>query len=322
MENLRDHTRRLRQNHTFDDDIFWTIFVHTEPKVATRCRTLSKKRFELLKSEVFIEENFKATNQNSKWFLGIDAETGEHIPLSIPATINVFGHYYMVGSDHGNICVRVTESGINSRLLIWNPRRIKLHGVATKQDKEWTVEGTFESEVEKIGPYSIVTDGLSFLVGWDGIDHAQPNAILSFSFKEMNFSQAEIPAEVIMENNSLAIFNGGVGFITYREVRFSREVVVWDMYSQGHDTLAWERKIIVSGFAFLFSPSILVGTSILSILDVRTGYGTANNADRADLYIYKGRKKNREMDLLYHNYWGEDVQVKTIVVHSEGLFSV
>ncbi|MED6128755.1 hypothetical protein PIB30_101069 [Stylosanthes scabra] len=89
------------------------------------------------------------------------------------------------------------NDGTNYRILnVWKKqhREVQLGWKLFKsEDKEWTVEGTFKSEVEKIGPYSVVTDGLSFWIGWDGIDHAQPKAILSFSFKEMNFSQSFSP---------------------------------------------------------------------------------------------------------------------------------
>ncbi|MED6207131.1 hypothetical protein PIB30_033047 [Stylosanthes scabra] len=138
----------------------------------------------------------------------------------------------------------------------------------------------------------------------------------------MDFWEGAIPAEVIAENNALAKFNNGVGFINYSEAEFSREVVVWEMYREGHDDLIWEKMFTVRGFALPFSLSILVDSSILSILECKHSFGPSNNTERTDVYISKGRDSNKVMDFFYHSHWDEDVQVKTVTLHLEGLYPV
>ncbi|MED6135935.1 hypothetical protein PIB30_051381 [Stylosanthes scabra] len=298
FEALREQSMRIKRISSLHEDVLWTIFINTEPKVAARCRTLSKQWEKLLLSEDFIMENFRATRNRkmsiivgvgypptslkSHWFLQFDAESGEQIPFNIPFNINIFGHYTMIGSDHGNICVWVPESGVHSQLLIWNPltdqsswvedeawkrrnfavcldafgymnsnmnyrilhvwKRHYWHrqlgwSLFKSEEKKGCMEGVFETEAHKIGPYPVVADGAVFWIGWEGDDLAEPTVILAFSFKDMSFYEEKIPPEVVANSNALSKFNNGVGLISYREVGFTREVVVWKMYREGHDLL-------------------------------------------------------------------------------------
>ncbi|MED6110838.1 hypothetical protein PIB30_046592 [Stylosanthes scabra] len=383
IEDLREHAMRIKRIPRLDTDALWTIFANSEPRVAAQCRILSKNWERVLTSVDFIMENFKATKNRkmsiivgvgyppaslkSHWFIRFDAFTGEKIPFEVPFHINVFGHYAMIGSDHGNLSIRVTENGVHSRLLVWNPLTDKkawvedeawkrrtyavcldsfsylsdnmdyciLHAwkrqywhrplvwsLFKSEHKSWSSKGVFQTSEHKIGPYSIVADDAVFFIGWEGVNLADPKLILSYSFKEEDFYESNIPPDVIAENNALVKLKDGVGFINYTEVAFSRKVVVWQIHREGHDILLWEKMFTVRGFAFPFSPSILVDTSIISILECKHSFGPANNNERTDLYISKGRDNNKLMDMIYHSHWDENVQVKIVTLHAEGLYPV
>ncbi|MED6125247.1 hypothetical protein PIB30_066841 [Stylosanthes scabra] len=367
----------------FGDDFLWMIFVNAEPKLAAKCRCLSKKWCSLLTSHRFLREKYKAISRrnrdiivgvgyppsdlNATWFLRVDPRIGEQIHFRIPTVINVFGHYTLIGSDHGNLCIRVTESGLNSRILIWNPLTedtawvrdeawrhrdlpMSVDGFGYLSDttdyriihvwkashtqrymgwcvykskmKAWSKDMTFISEVEKLGPQSVVCNGIVFWIGWEGFDFSQPNCIVSFNFKQLEFCQEPIPPTVSAPHNSLAKINGGVAFMTYREIPFSCEVVVWDMYREDNDSLVWQRKFKVKDVPMPYTPSILLDGTIVSILECRVSSGAANNAEKMDLYIFKMVHKSSEMKLIYHNHWEEEVSVKSITLHSEGLYPV
>ncbi|MED6115131.1 hypothetical protein PIB30_087294 [Stylosanthes scabra] len=232
----------------FGDDIIWTILVNAEPRDAARCRTLNKKWCSMLKSRQFIIENYQANAKrqsdvivgvgypsgslNSQWFCRVDSEAMEGVPFNIPQGISPFGHYTMICSDHGNLCLRVTEAGVNSRLMVWNPltqhsmwiedmawnRRelpISVEAFGYMKDgleyrvvnvwrrhfgygaffwsvydfevENWTLERTYNTDIPKLGPHSIVSDSVVFWIGWDGLDFAVPKCIVSFNLMFMEF---------------------------------------------------------------------------------------------------------------------------------------
>ncbi|MED6114825.1 hypothetical protein PIB30_084155 [Stylosanthes scabra] len=177
------------------------------------------------KMSIIVGVGYPPTSLKSHWFLRFDAESGEQIPFNI----NVLGHYAMIGSDHGNLCVRVTKSGVHSQLLIWNPltdqsalvedeawKRGNIGignsgGVCSSlRKKKWCMEGVFETEAHKIGPYPVVADDAVFWIRWEGVDLAEPKVIMSFSFKDMSFYEEKIPPEVVANNNALSKFNTGL----------------------------------------------------------------------------------------------------------------
>ncbi|MED6204011.1 hypothetical protein PIB30_005016 [Stylosanthes scabra] len=356
IHELREEKRLLLTREAFPDDFLWMIFVNAEPKLAARCKTLNKKWCSMLNSQLFITENYKANTTRQKdvivgvgyspadlksqWFCKVDTQSNEGSNFEIPRDITPFGHYTMIGTDHGNICLRVSEAGVQSRLMVWNPlthdfkwihddawkyrdfcistqafgylrdslqyrivhvfrrtfgQRSLSWSVYDSEFEVWSLEGTYNADIPKLGPQSIVSD---------------------------QFYHAEIPIEAPTKNNALANFNGGVGFLTYRDVGFQREVVVWNMYREGHDELMWERMFTISDFAIPHTPSLLTGSSIIYVLNCGASSGAANNTERTDVYVCILKHMKGEMYLIYHNYWEDDVQVKSITLHSDGLYLV
>ncbi|RYR67264.1 hypothetical protein HN51_012199 [Arachis hypogaea] len=119
------------------DELVWKIFAKANSKTVGRCRSTNQSWRYTLLTPSFVKEHYKQNknreqsviigigyypaNENSQWFERVDAQTGEHLDLNIPVAINNFGYYALIGSDHGNLCLRYSQDGLISRLLIWNP---------------------------------------------------------------------------------------------------------------------------------------------------------------------------------------------------------
>ncbi|XLT12074.1 hypothetical protein HN51_057764 [Arachis hypogaea] len=123
--------------HLGDEDLIWKILVKADPKMVGRCMTVSRAWNFKLCTPTFVKENYKEnkernksviigigyppSNQNSLWFIRAFVDDGRQVQFNVPMDINQFGFYAVIGSDHGNICLRISMGGLNSRLLIWNP---------------------------------------------------------------------------------------------------------------------------------------------------------------------------------------------------------
>ncbi|MED6122464.1 hypothetical protein PIB30_040108 [Stylosanthes scabra] len=324
----------------------------------------------MLKSQLFITENYEANskrqsdvivgvgyppaNLNSQWFFKVDMQSREGFPFDIPRGISPFGHYTMIGVNHGNLCLRVTEAGLNSRLMdkAWKHREypvsIEAFGylrdglnyhilnvwrssygqgalswpIYDSEVEDWSLARTYNTDVPKLGPQSVVSNVVVFWIGWDGVDYAVPKCIVSFNLRDMQFYHGQIPIEAPSEKNALTNFKGGVAFITYRDVGFSQEVVVRNMFRKGIDSFVWERMFTICDFRIPFTPSVLIHSSIIFVLECGASSGAENNTERTDVYVFILKHRKAEMDMFYHNYWEEDVQIKTITLHSDGLYSV
>ncbi|KAL4365980.1 hypothetical protein AHAS_Ahas07G0160300 [Arachis hypogaea] len=48
-------------------------------------------------------------------------DNGPQVQFNVPTNNHQFDFYVVIGSDHGNVCLRISMGGLNFRLLIWNP---------------------------------------------------------------------------------------------------------------------------------------------------------------------------------------------------------
>ncbi|MED6147666.1 hypothetical protein PIB30_045889 [Stylosanthes scabra] len=308
----------------------------------------------MLKSRKFIIENYHANAKrqadaivgvgffppsfNSQWLYRIDTQAQGSVPFDIPRMISPFGQYTVIGSDHGNICLRVTENGLNSRIMVWNPltrdymwihddpwarrdfpvnvmaygylkdgldyrivnvwRRTFGHGslfwsVYDSEVEKWTLERSYNTEIQKIGPQSVVSDGIVFWIAWDGLRSGVPTCIVTFNLRWMEFHHGDIPVEASTENNALKK--------SWVELPSSHIV------TSAIPVRSWCGAFIMRGTIRLYCKS---------------SYGPANNNQRSDLFLYILRHMRGAAELFYHNFWEEDVQLKTVTLHSDGLYPV
>ncbi|MED6209831.1 hypothetical protein PIB30_058474 [Stylosanthes scabra] len=294
LDRLREQKRLLTTREVFGDDIIWTILVNAEPRDATRCRTLNKKWCSMLKSRQFIIENYQANAKrqgdvivgvgyplgslNSQWFCRVDSEAREGVPFNIPQGISPFED------------------------VAWNRRELPVSVEAfgyLKDGLDYRIFNVWRRsfDIPKLGPHSIISDGVVFWIGWDEFDFTFSKCIVSFNLRFMQFHHGEIPIEAPTENNALTKFNGGVGFITYRDIGLAH-------------------------FAIPHTPSLLIRSSIVSVLDCKASSRAANNNERCDIFVFILKHMRGNMEQLYHNHWDEDFQVKTITLHSDGLYPV
>ncbi|XP_020970266.1 uncharacterized protein LOC110268448 [Arachis ipaensis] len=108
-----------------------------DPRTVRRCKSLSKAWNFRLSTPAFVKKNYKENkelkrsviigighppgDQNSLWFIRAFVDDGSQVQFNVPSGINQFGFYAIIGSDNGNVCLRISMGGLNSRLLVWNP---------------------------------------------------------------------------------------------------------------------------------------------------------------------------------------------------------
>ncbi|MED6108969.1 hypothetical protein PIB30_029194 [Stylosanthes scabra] len=129
-DNMLQVVMKIRLAH-FPDEIMWKIFLKADHKTIGRCRSLNKSWNFWLKCPDFLKEHW-AENKwrrrsiilgvdnppgdgNSQWFYDSDLDSRDQVQLNIPININQ-GMYTMVGSDHGILCMRISQAGHH-----WNP---------------------------------------------------------------------------------------------------------------------------------------------------------------------------------------------------------
>ncbi|RYR16211.1 hypothetical protein S83_048876 [Arachis hypogaea] len=366
-----------------NEDLIWKIIVKADPKTAGRCRTLSKGWNFRLCTPIFMKENFREnkernrsviigigyppSDENSIWFIRAFVDSGRQVQFNVPIDINQYGFYALIGSDHGNVCLRISMGGLNSRLLIWNPLTRKrryatdeaskhsghavslyafgfLHDTVeyrilhaykkfytqrtlswslyTSFERDWTHVGTFESSVQKLGPKYVVNKGIFYWIGWGGPNLMEAAAIVIFNLRQRMFHEAKIPTQVKSDYHSLTHFNDGVGFVSYHNVGYTRQVLVWQLKNDWDTNLDWEKMIRVSGFGIPYTPTLFVDKDILSVLEARNGHGSSNDSEATDVILSRLRYMEGKRENLVHRTWHEHVNVKTITLHSEGLFMV
>ncbi|RYR69224.1 hypothetical protein Ahy_A03g015760 [Arachis hypogaea] len=96
-------------------------------------------------------------------------------------------------------------------------------------EREWTHEGSFESNVQKLGPKSVVDNGVVYWIGWKRPNFPEPVSIITFNLRHRSFHEATIPAEVKSEYHSLTPFKEGIELLTFHNVGLSRQILVWEM---------------------------------------------------------------------------------------------
>ncbi|RYR16270.1 hypothetical protein HN51_067711 [Arachis hypogaea] len=210
--------------------------------------------------------------------------------------------------------VHVYKRAFRQRNMSWS--------LYTSFEREWTHSGMFESDVQKLGPKYIVNNGIVYWIGWQGADFFEPAYIVTFNLRIQMFHEAKIPPDVPSDYNSLTYFNDGVGYISYRNLAFSRQVLVWQMKRNGDHNIHWERMIRVSGLGIPYTPSLFVGNDIITVMECRGGSGSANDAVRTDFLISRLKYMESRREHLVHRTWQEHVNVKTITMHSDGLYMV
>ncbi|XP_057723788.1 F-box/kelch-repeat protein At3g23880-like [Arachis stenosperma] len=365
------------------DELLWKIFVKSDPKTVGRCRSLNRVWSYRLSTPLFVKQNFREnkdkdgsviigigyppTDENSQWFVRADVETGRQFHFGVPMQINHFGYYSLVGDDHGNLCIRLSYGGLNSRIIIWNPltrdiryisdeaskhccHAVSLYAFGYLQDqteyrivhvykrhyaeknmkwtlfnsiqRDWVHSGTFQSNVHKLGPKPIVQEGVVSWIGWEGVNNSDPAAIITFSLQQRKFSEDIVPEDVKASYHALIQINDNVGFMSYKNLCFTRQVSVWGLKRSANDKHIWEKMVKVTGLGMPYSPTLFVDKDVITLMEARTGFGTSNDGERTDILLSRLKYMHQIRKHLVHRTWNEAVSVKSVSLHSNGLYMV
>ncbi|XLR34620.1 hypothetical protein S83_062520 [Arachis hypogaea] len=351
--------------------------------MAGRCRTLNKAWRYKLSTTLFVKLNYQEnkkrsttliigvgyppTNDNFQWLLRTNPQNGEQVQLNLPVNINHFGFYSMIGSDNGNLCIRFSQDGLNSMLLIWNPLTRNVNYVSDEAKKHcchavslyafgylfdtieyqilhvykkhffhksmsWTLYnsfdaawkdcGSFHSDVKKFGPNSVVDKGSIYWIGWEGVNYMEPSSIVIFSLQKKFTYEGKIPSHAKSLYHSLTHYNNGVGLMSYSNIGFTRQVVMWQLSHVDDNELGWHRMLKVSCIAMPYQPTLFLGKDIISVLEYRSSFCGSNDAERTDILVSKLKYMISRRDHILHHSWDENVNIKSYTLHSEGLYMV
>ncbi|MED6111994.1 hypothetical protein PIB30_057513 [Stylosanthes scabra] len=144
-------------------------------------------------------------------------------------------------------------------------------------DRRWNQYGMFVSDISKIGPTFVLDNSVAYFIGWGGLFNIHPSHIIGFCLQDGDMFQDEIPKDKVRRFNSITKFNHGLGYVAYEDIDFSKEVTVWSLTRTNEKKFTWEKMINISDFAIPYTPTILHGSNILSILDTRSTTTGAND---------------------------------------------
>ncbi|QHN83160.1 uncharacterized protein DS421_20g702240 [Arachis hypogaea] len=211
--------------------------------------------------------------------------------------------------------LHIWKKSFSQKTLSWS--------LYTSFERCWTQSGTFDTNAQKIGPKYVVNDGIFYWIGWQRPNFTQPESIIMFNLLQKMFHEATIPSQVPSDYNGLTHFNDGVGFVSYHNVGFTRQVLIWQLKSDWDHNLQWDKMVRVSGFGIPYTPTLFVGKDILSVMEARSGHrGSNDDTEGTDVIISRLKYMEEKRENMVHRTWQEHVNVKTITLHHEGLFMV
>ncbi|RYR19495.1 hypothetical protein Ahy_B03g064278 [Arachis hypogaea] len=182
--------------------------------------------------------------------------------------------------------------------------------------------GKFNTEVQKLGPKHVVNNIIVYWIGWGGDDFMKPKLIFTFSLQQRLFYEGKVPDKVKSAYHSFTLFKDGIGFISYKNTDFSREIVVWGINRDSDNKLYWDKMIRISGVGIPYNPTLFVGKDIISVLDSSCYFGSANDSEITEVILSRLKYRGRLWEHLFQHNWHETVYVKTVTMHCQGLYLV
>ncbi|MED6219210.1 hypothetical protein PIB30_033733 [Stylosanthes scabra] len=295
------------------EDIMLIIFTKCDPRTVGRVRCTSNTWRWRLRGKLFAKENWIANEhqngsallglrysdfgERSHWSKQVNAGDGSINIVRLPLQLRDVGYYTILRSDYGNILVKYPLAAEEMALLVVNPmtRSAVLSFKDTRFDnnklkwmlwhsseKEWKTSGVYQTQIEKVGPKSVVVDGVLFWIGWGGFFNLEPTHLLGFSLEDETFFEEPIPVENTKRFNSITKINKQLGFVSYQDIAERRKVEVWGRT-----------------------------TPTSSNDDLRTEVVMSN------IHLNGGNRR-----IIYHEGWQMGIFVQTVNYHWDGLFEL
>ncbi|MED6147648.1 hypothetical protein PIB30_045763 [Stylosanthes scabra] len=283
------------------------MYVQADAKTVGRCRCINRGWRAKQESGEFMTENYKANERRSKTVV-------------------------VIGSDLGVVCMKVSNSGLDSNILVWNPMT-RTDRTATDESLDhwdydvstyafgflknsdeflilyvykrgfqgwfrfwklynsklrgWTEEGAFSLQAQKLGPKCLVHEGVIYWIGWSGPTMKFPVSVVGFDLQRRIMLEIQIPANAKSVYHQLIEFNGCIGFMSFRNTGFTRQVTVWNIKNIWSLERSWVETIQVKGLGIPYTPCHFFGKDFISVLEARNGSGSGNDAERTDVVISK-----------------------------------
>ncbi|MED6226244.1 hypothetical protein PIB30_101669 [Stylosanthes scabra] len=313
------------------EDALFNIFVRCEPRTVGRVRCTSNTWRWRLRGPDFARQNWIANEHHSStallghgyssysekchWATQVNAGDGSVNIVRLPFEIREARYFTIVGSDNGNICVTYSETGEDRELLVLNPLTKKYVHL-----QYWRARGVYVTEIEKVGPTSVVVNGVVFWIGWGGFFNLKPTHLLAFSLEKEIFFQEPILKDNTSTYNSIIKINNELGFVSYNDIGLKRKLDVWNIHFTEEDNFEWQKLYHIEDFGIPYTPSFINEQEMISLLDTRTTPNGSNDDLRTEVVMSKMNGIGGNREVIYFQGWQMSVFIKSITCHRDGLF--
>ncbi|MED6127993.1 hypothetical protein PIB30_093355 [Stylosanthes scabra] len=314
-----------------DDEILWRIFTKTDPKTATKCRALSKLWELRFKSPLFAKHNYRENRDKNMQVLAavacpghgddcfsllrVDMQTREQCEGNVHQSIRFCTSFQVLGSSHGVICLKFSLGTAHSELAVWNPligKRIYTNDQSSKH-KDFAISLYAFGHVFDLLHYAIV----------HGVATPKPKSIVSFNLRTRVFAEEEIPRRAKSTFHTLSIVRDEVAFVSsFNPTQLSTAVEVFQVTRAGSSGLSEHKIFRIPAMGVPFTPTMFIGKYLLNVVESRSGPYNSNDVERTDLLIGKHDYEADKSQNLLSRTWGEMVHIRTVCVHSPGIYTV
>ncbi|KAL4287082.1 uncharacterized protein DS421_19g652150 [Arachis hypogaea] len=110
----------------------------------------------------------------------------------------------------------------------------------------------------------------------------------------------------------------------FRSIRWNEKTSVQSHFdiSKLHINSDLEENFDISGLGIPYTPSLFVGNDIITVMECRGRSGSANDAVCTNFLISRLKYMESRKEHLVYRTWQEHVNVKTITMHSDGLYMI
>ncbi|MED6205791.1 hypothetical protein PIB30_020917 [Stylosanthes scabra] len=208
-------------------------------------------------SETGEDRELLVLNTLTKKYVHVDDESYKYYFYRV----SVYAFGYLKDSTEFRV-IYVYKNNFRDKSLSWMSWDSRL--------QYWRTRGVYVTKIEKVGPTSMVVNGVVFWIGWGGFFNLEPTHLLAFSLEKEIFFQEPILKDNINTYNSIIKINNELGFVSYNDIGLKRKLDVWNIHFIEEDNFEWQKLYHIEDFGIPYTPSFINEQEIITLLDTRT----------------------------------------------------
>ncbi|MED6169672.1 hypothetical protein PIB30_023388 [Stylosanthes scabra] len=290
----------------------FNIFVRCEPRTVGRVRCTSNTWRWRLRGPDFARQNWIANEHRSFTALLGHGYSSYSEKCHWATQVNAVYAFGYLKDSTGFRVIYVYKNNFRDKSLSWMSWDSRL--------QYWRTRGVYVTEIEKVGPTSVVVNGVVFWIGWGGFFNLEPTHLLAFSLEKEIFFQEPILKDNTSTYNSIIKINNELGFVSYNDIGLKRKLDVWNIHFTEEDNFEWQKLYHIEDFGIPYTPSFINEQEIITLLDTRTTPNGSNDDLRTEVVMSKMNGTGGNREVIYFQGWQMSVFVKSITCHRDGLF--